>query len=324
MKQLKNEPENLKEILNESIWYNENLKIKKEYIYLSNWEKAGINTMRDLITDYGCFLNVTEIKNKYNITTNFLQLMQIHTSIPRKWKQLIKNANLPLPNSQKEIYIKLNNISKPLQLLKCKDFYWFLIKQNKHTPKSVEKWHKVYEELNNTIDNKWTDIYKLHFQQVNDTKIQSFQYRINHRILACNNWLKQIKIKDSNLCQYCNDIDTIQHFLIQCHTTKQFWKSFRNWWIRLPENNINLPSDISEKDEINILFGFPGGTDDISVLNYCIGYAKYFIYLQKLNTTKNIDFFTFLPFLKNKLQIKKYIHQKNNTEHRFKRLDKNI
>jgi len=301
---------------------NEHLKIKKEYIYWNSWEKAGINTIRDLLSDYGYFLNSTEIKNKYNISTNFLQLMQLHSSIPRKWTQEINNANLPLPNSQKEILIKLTDVYKPLQLLKCKDFYWFIIKQIKYNPKSVERWHDVYEELNNNIDNKWSEIFKLPFYLLKDTKIQSFQYRINHRILNCNYWLKQIKIKDSNICQYCNHIDTIEHYLIQCYTTKQFWKSFRNWWSGLTENCDIFHIDFSINDEINVIFGFPGGTEDIAVLNYCIIYAKYFIYLQKINDKQSIDFYSFLPFLKHKLKIIKTINQKNNTEHRFQKYDK--
>ncbi len=32
----------------------------------------------------------------------------------------------------------------------------------------------------------------------------------------------------------------------------------------------------------SILFGFPGSSDDAIVINYCIIYAKYYIYLEKL------------------------------------------
>ncbi len=32
----------------------------------------------------------------------------------------------------------------------------------------------------------------------------------------------------------------------------------------------------------SILFGFPGSSDDVIAINYCILYAKHYIYLEKL------------------------------------------
>jgi hypothetical protein len=322
MRHFKHEPKNLNEILNQLLWYNKNLKIKKEQIFLKNWERAGIKIIRDIFSDYGSLLTLQELKTKFNLTTNFLQLLQIQACIPKMWIQEIKNAKLPLLKSKNEIFIELHDSVKPLYLVTCKDFYWFLIKNNEHTPRSLQKWHETYNELNNKLDNKWTDIYETNFHLLKDTKIQSFQYRINHRILACNNWLKQIKIKTSNICNFCNHIDTIQHFLIHCDKTKQFWNSFITWWNNSPNNNLFLLSNISESDEINLLFGFPGGTDNTTVLNYCTGYAKYFIYIQKINTNTIIDFYSYLPMLKSKLDIEKNIHLNNNTEHKFNKFNK--
>ena len=317
MKYFKKEPENINEILNQSLWYNENIKINKQYIFLNEWDKAGIKTIRDLFSNFGILLSVQEIKNKYNLKTNFLQLMQIHQSIPQKWLQQTKVSNLPLPNSQTDLLLQINDIYKPIQLISCKDFYWHLINKLKHIPTSLQKWHNIYNELSEKPDNKWIEIFKMNFNISRDTKLQSFQYRINHRILACNNWLKQIKIKDSNRCTFCNEIDTIQHFLLHCHRTNHFWNSFRNWWNRISNIGIVFPHFTSNTDEINILFGFPGGTENGLVLNYCAWYAKYYIYLQKLNTQVNIDFYQSLPFLKQKLEIEKKINQKNNTENKF-------
>ena len=320
MKYFKKESNNIHEILDQSLWYNENLKINKDYIYLRNWESAGINTIRDLLSDYGTFFNISELNKKYDLNINFLQLLQVQNCIPKAWKQQINNAKLPLPKSKTEIIIHIGDNNKPMSILKCKDFYWYLININKHIPTSVQKWHNIYKNLNSSIDNKWNEIYKLNFSIARDTKLQSFQYKINHRIIACNYWLKQIKIKNTNLCNYCNtQIDTIQHFLIQCHTTKQFWNSFTDWWNRTSENSTNLPLLTTEIDEKNILFGFPGGTEKTTVLNYCISYAKYFIYRQKMNTQTNIDLHSFLPFLKHNLEIEKMINLKNDTEHKFRK-----
>ncbi len=39
---------------------------------------------------------------------------------------------------------------------------------------------------------------------------------------------------------------------------------------------------------VSILFGFPGNSDDAIVTNYCILYAKYCVYLEKLIDKKKI------------------------------------
>ncbi len=50
---------------------------------------------------------------------------------------------------------------------------------------------------------------------------------------------------------------------------------------------------------VSIHFGIPGRGDDAIVINYCILYAKQYIYLDKLNESKNqntlnIDFLGYL------------------------------
>ncbi len=63
--------------------------------------------------------------------------------------------------------------------------------------------------------------------------------------------------------------------------------------------NIRDESHIHE----SILFGFPGRSDDAIVINYCILYAKHYIYIEKLKENKNqntfnIDFLGYLFKLK--------------------------
>ncbi len=65
---------------------------------------------------------------------------------------------------------------------------------------------------------------KINIFLVRQTTIQTFQYKTIHRILACNEWLKNIKIKICNTCSFCNDIDTISHVLIDCNSNKFFFE----------------------------------------------------------------------------------------------------
>ncbi len=92
-----------------------------------------------------------------------------------------------------------------------------------------------------------------------------------------NEWLKNIKIKSESTCSYCNEIDTITHFLIDCISNKYFWKSWARWWYSITGFNLGEEQYTYE----SILFGFPGDSDNTIVTNYCILYAKLYIYICK-------------------------------------------
>ncbi len=53
--------------------------------------------------------------------------------------------------------------------------------------------------------------------------------------------------------------------------------------------------DISDNIEECVLYGFPGNSNDILTVNFCILYAKYYIYIQKLFNCNKNDFLIFWP-----------------------------
>jgi len=112
------------------------------------------------------------------------------------------------------------------------------------------------------------------------TKYQSFQYKIIHRIFPCNEWLTEMNIKTSSQCSFCEQNDSIQHYLTQCPKTLLFWKMFFKWW-----NSLDVPR-ISDIDMTNILFGYPENDKITNVLNYVLLIAKYHIYKQKQNKSQ--------------------------------------
>ncbi len=72
----------------------------------------------------------------------------------------------------------------------------------------------------------------------------------------------------------------------------------------------------------SIVFGFPESSNNAIVINYCILYAKQYIYLEKYNDKKNkqnvnVDFLSYLSHLKNTLKIEKSICIKKNQKFKF-------
>ena len=122
-----------------------------------------------------------------------------------------------------------------------------------------------------------------------------------HRIIACNKWLYNIKIKESSKCNFCEAEDNLLHFFFYCKNTEMFWHSFFNWWHRTSDVNIE------ETLEEHMLFGYPGNSDIDLVLNFCILLGKWYIFTIKMQEKNSIDFYEYLVQLKQRLLIEKEI-----------------
>ena len=62
------------------------------------------------------------------------------------------------------------------------------------------------------------------FQYTNDTILRWFQNKISHRILATNEYLLKIKIKDSKLCTFCYIVpESLIHLFVDCLQVENVW-----------------------------------------------------------------------------------------------------
>ncbi len=151
----------------------------------------------------------------------------------------------------------------------------------------------------------------LPFETVRDTKIQTFQYRILHRIIPCNKRLHNIKNKDSDYCDYCGRVDDILHFFKKCPKVNDVWSYWINGWDNLSEITIKN-SPVLEK----CIFGCPLNRDAMKVLNLCILYTIH-IYIQHLFNKNKLDLYACLAQVKLALEIEcnicKKLKQRKNT-----------
>ena len=150
----------------------------------------------------------------------------------------------------------------------------------------------------------WKTIYKIPFNTVTDTFIQSMQFKIIHRIFNCNYNLNLWNIKQSSNCSFCTCVDTIEHFLYYCESCYEFWKTIEKWL------NISLSIQV-HFTVLEIVFGITQKTNLTKILNFIIIMGKMHIKQQK-KIDKLPCFFMFLRFLKRNLEIEKLIYIKNN------------
>ncbi len=90
------------------------------------------------------------------------------------------------------------------------------------------------------------------------------------------------------ILSFCNEIDALPHFFVKCRKVNNFWKYWFNWWNILTNQDVMNQYNGLEKC---ILMGFPETFDDILVLNYCMLYTKYYIFIQQLFNNNVLDLY---------------------------------
>ena len=214
------------------------------------------------------------------------------SSIPKEWKRLLRHAN-KIDNIEETIVVKLNKIPKSIFEIETRDVYWELIGRVCQRPSTITKWEEIYDLLH--FD--WENILCIPFHVARETSLQSFQYKIVHRFFPCNEILNTWYPSQTNLCNSCNQLDTIEHYLVECKTVKIFWKQLFNWLSNAVKTDMNV-------SKIDIVFGIvnENNLDLLNVINFCILLAKYYIYVQK-RSSKNLDLYTYQIELKNRLEL---------------------
>ena len=166
-------------------------------------------------------------------------------------------------------------------------------------PTAIQKWTEVYD----IKEDEWGNIFRLPYRISSETDLQAFQYKIINRFLPCNYTLSIWYSDITNICQYCHQqSDTLAHYFLYCRDVAMFWKQFGKMWKRIVEFWFPL-------SELDILFGIQNETCDeiIDALNFCVLFAKFYIYRTKRSESK-VFFFEYVHILKNEIEALKTIY----------------
>ena len=200
------------------LWHNSLIRIDNIPVYYKSWSCKGIQNVTDLLKDPNTFLSSHELQERYNVKTNFLVLHGLKSSL----KSLRESRSLSTTSSLSFLQSFLK-AKKPTKVV-----YEKLVTIKQKNPfRSQEKWLADCElESHETID--WKSIYLLPFKCTKITKLITFQFKLLHRRLATNSFLKKIGIKESDLCTFCKtEAESLIHLFWSCGVTSIFWQEFK-------------------------------------------------------------------------------------------------
>ena len=283
------------EVIYECLFCNLNICIDNKPIHYRNWVTNNVTRICHLMNNRGDFLSYRDFIGKYpNIFTNFLQYNGVLNSIRMYFrKHNFTNAmnDIDLEQIQEPICWQIINQSKR----EIKD----IIRQKpKSNHKSLEKWNNQFTQIN------WKHVFQICHKTTRDTKIRWFQYRLIFRTLPTNRYLNLRQIKNTSLCEFCNQLeDTISHMFWECQFVQLFWTELKNQFIsKLPHaHNLTLSEEL-------VLFGCKQNVVTDKPFDLLLLSAKYHIYLCKLNKTfPNVQ--VFIKQFKLRYILEKYYHE---------------
>ena len=296
------------EILNEPIWHNKFILINNTTAYFKHWDNNGISIIGSLLGDNGKFKTLEELNRIHNININIMELNSVKSAIPSKWIKQVKNKHIIKHKlNGHKIMIMLNETGKCLEDSKCKDYYQAIVKVKKQPLTVIKKWEILYPQQ--IFD--WKSIFQIPYIVARETHLQSFQYKLMNRYLACKVNLYRWNKALNTFCKDCQEEETIDHLIYTCPRLQHFWDTLFVWLMNIYGVRINL-------SVLEIMLGIINENDDevLHVFNFCILFAKCYIYNCKVNN----DIYLFQSFkqtLINRLEVEKCIAISNNNLNSF-------
>jgi hypothetical protein len=261
-------------ILSQVIWCNKLFRFKDKCILFESWINSGIMFVKDIFNDKGHLMSANEIYNKLRKKHNWIaeyrtivKIMKVYITKYNFDFNYCKYINVHLGkvpylfDGKKQIDLG-DNSGKKQQL-----FYHILVLKKFCRPYIEKMWQKEFVLCIDTL--MWKKIYIRTCTTMTDKKLCEFRFKLLHNLLICNSKLCKWNDTVSNVCYYCNDIETTKHQLFDCAVKKMIWNQVSSM----------LNVDLKWK---NLVLGFDEGnvigiTRNVicSIIMYCLYMHSY-------------------------------------------------
>jgi hypothetical protein len=310
-------PKSAECVAKELIAYNSFIKVNNSMITYKPFVQ-NIKFIQNILDEQGNIAKKVYLEEKYDIRIKQMQYNSLISAIPKDWIRMIKNDN-NINNYVvfKECKVNINEFRKNLEEIATRDIYYEILLNKVERPTSENTWQDNVGL--NFDENTWANIYTRPYSLTRDSNLLAFQYKVTHRTVACKRKLKIWKIENNDICDFCGEeVEGIEHLLVACAKTHEFWSNVFNWWKALTKTFIAT-------DTYDIIFGMTNENNDkyINEFNYILLHGIYYVYRKK-KAKEHMELYTFLLECKKKLQIESEIHISQNKGDKFDKIWGNL
>ena len=197
--------------------------INHKSVWWSDWHEQGLNRIKNILTPDGAFVPYNDLAQKHII--DYWSYISLLDAIPKDWKKILKSTRMPeqitMAEQAKNRNIAIGQSSVIIEKAVHIDIYNLFGNEIGDAPTAGKKLKKCF-----SADIDTTLIYSLPYKITRSTTLQYFQYKVTHGYFTTNAHLNKIKTKDTNLCELCAEVDTLDYFFIECQETIGLWQRF--------------------------------------------------------------------------------------------------
>ena len=208
------------------LWLHKSLKYKGRPLYEKEFSDAGIVDAQQIVHINGNFKSYDEIATEYNLIPNnrsFIEYIKLISVVPHRWQ-----LNSVFDNERNEF---IENVLQNLQTYgkSTKSFYDYFFSKIESLPRKQQtRWN---EELNLSIStDDWFTIYKCNYDVTPETKLRSFQVKLNLRAVVTNIVLHGLEITTIDKCTFRDaEKETLLPLFCTCVKVASFWENVSIW-----------------------------------------------------------------------------------------------
>lgn len=252
----------------------------------------------------GRLLSHVEISTKFSVACTLLKALSVRLQIPLYWREALSRDWKPPPLqwTGPDISVSFRE-GFPLELssLSAKDMYNNFLQKDQQINAAYNKWTAGEDGISIDSPQEWNEVCTRAFSSSRETKLQSLQYKIYNRIAPCGVHLKQIRIRDTNDCPFCQEKDTTIHFFFHCEKVSSFWRKVCKWFTGATNLYLNR---LTPKE---FLFGVPKEFYRSKIINFTLMHLHFHIFRQKLFHESKLCLLQWLKEFSLSLQVEKWI-----------------
>ena len=253
------------------LFNNDNIMFKKLPLFISYWIKRGVKYVHNFLIN-NRLKSFEELSGEIGPRGSLiLEYLAVKTALLNSGINVNVHVILNNPINFSCAFLKLSN----------KSIRNIVLKQRMDTLKCISTWEN---KLNVDVSN----FFSIGIKSTKESRLRLLHFKIVHYIYPTNIILKKMKIKETNKCDNCAEIETLDHLFFRCFKLKDFWTFISE------KVSITLESHFS-LNVINALFGItPDDTEadrtKIDKANHIILIAKMCISKAKFSTGKSLRY----------------------------------
>ena len=256
-----------REIENQIINNNKRIILGNKSVYVPQLRERNMDKIGNWFAQNGEPVRYHMIRNVYGINISWLQYAQILSAIPREWRKKIKQ----------EARAETNPAQAHPTFLQTREAKEVLIRGKYTKPAALTAWARSFPNASQD-DEFWPNNFLLARKTAKETKLQVFQFKVLHRIIATRSFLHKAKLSDSPNCLNCDQVkESIEHLLLECPKVQAIWTHLLAKFNATEDMNLTL-------DPQNCLFGIKSSKKEIRKWNYIALILRFFIYKCRLNS----------------------------------------